>query len=79
MAFLDESLRKNKIISDDEFYNILARMELQELKERVQHDEQNNEIKLTIKQALNKVNEMLSEYNQPHLTYEWAKKWWRRF
>ncbi|HDR7395821.1 TPA: hypothetical protein QCX23_003097 [Bacillus toyonensis] len=69
MAVLDKSLIK--IIGEKEYYRILAIMELEEIQER--------EKELKQIEALEMINEMLSEHDQPSLTLSWIKKWWNKF
>lgn len=74
MAVLDEAVKD--IIGDNQYFSILARMELQTQKEYRFFDDDGNEKKLTQPQALNNVNEMLAKYKQPEKSLSWAKKYW---
>ncbi|MEG7862455.1 hypothetical protein FOT98_23575 [Bacillus sp. HY001] len=69
MAVLDKSLIK--IIGENEYYRILAIMELEEAQAR--------ETELKQVEALEIINEMLSKHDQPPLTLSWIKKWWNEF
>ncbi|WP_235713377.1 hypothetical protein [Bacillus mycoides] len=69
MAVLDKSLIK--IIGENEYYRILAVMELEEMRER--------ETELKQVEALEMINEMLSEHDRPPLTLSWIKGWWNKF
>ncbi|MED2708631.1 hypothetical protein [Bacillus toyonensis] len=69
MAVLDKSLIK--IIGEKEYYRILAIMELEEAQEK--------ETELKQVEALEMINEMLSEHDQPPLKLSWIKKWWNKF
>ncbi|HFU6601366.1 TPA: hypothetical protein ACGPFX_000896 [Bacillus pacificus] len=69
MAVLDKSLIK--IIGEDEYYRILAVMELEEIRER--------ETELKQVEALEKINEMLAENDRPPFTLSWIKGWWNEF
>lgn len=69
MAVLDKSLIK--IIGEDEYYRILAVMELEEIRER--------ETELKQVEALEIINEMLAKNDRPPFTLSWIKGWWNEF
>lgn len=69
MAFLDKSLIK--FIGKKEYYRILSIMELEEIQER--------EKELKQVEALEMINEMLAEHDQPPFTLSWIKGWWNKF
>lgn len=69
MAVLDKSLIK--IIGENEYYRILAVMELEEMRER--------ETELKQVEALKMINEMLTKNDQPPFTLSWIKGWWNKF
>lgn len=69
MAVLDKSLIK--IIGEKEYYRILSIMELEEIQER--------EKELKQVEALEMINEMLAEHDQPPFTLSWIKGWWNKF
>ena len=78
MAVLDASLKDRNIISESEYYNILARMELREAKEFRYHDNKGIEKKMTMTQALKRVNRMLAKEKQQPLSLSWVKKHWNK-
>lgn len=78
MAILDENILKDRILTENQYYSILARMELKMLKEYRYLDEMGKEKKLTEKIALERINEMLEGKEQLLLTPDWLDKWWKK-
>ena len=89
MAILDEQVKE--IVGDVQYYHLIARMTLKELKEYRYHDEYGKEKKLTQKEVLARINILRQQQNQEIqeeiqegnpiftlklLSLSWVKKWW---